>query len=152
MQLITINHHCFISAVRQQDMCLKQCWFIMKGVLWHSSECNFTRCAHEFNQWHVFGDDIKLLPHFTGANVSSDTNELFAYYQGYGIICLTVDVLFCTVQSGGVWQGSNLPTVFAQTNSHCACFCVMSVRVVAENTRQTWASGLDDGNCSVAID
>ena len=34
----------------------EQYWLFIKGVLWHSSECDFTRSAHEFNPQHVFGD------------------------------------------------------------------------------------------------
>ena len=35
---------------------LSQCYLVIKGVLWHSLESNFTRSAHESNPWHVFGD------------------------------------------------------------------------------------------------
>ena len=33
-----------------------QCWLIIKGVLWHSPENNFTRSAHELNLKQLFGD------------------------------------------------------------------------------------------------
>ena len=32
--------------------CLKQCWLIIKSVLWHSPENNFTRIGHELNPYH----------------------------------------------------------------------------------------------------
>ena len=47
----------------QMDLCcqptshyLNQCWHIIKVVLWHSAERNFTRSSHEFNLYHVFSD------------------------------------------------------------------------------------------------
>ena len=42
----------------RQSHYLNQCWLTLKGVLWHSSESNFTRSAHELNQQHVFRDYI----------------------------------------------------------------------------------------------
>ena len=35
---------------------LSQCWFIIKCVLWHSPESNFTKSAHEINLQHVLRD------------------------------------------------------------------------------------------------
>ena len=51
---------------------LNQCWFIIKGILQHSLESNFTKRSpelHPWPWWHVFWDyTLKLLPHLPGAN------------------------------------------------------------------------------------
>ena len=41
---------------------LNQCWLIIKGVLWHSAENNFTKGAHEFNLRRVQRLHLKLPP------------------------------------------------------------------------------------------
>ena len=33
---------------------LSQCWLVIREVLWHSPESDFTRSAHELNRWEVF--------------------------------------------------------------------------------------------------
>ena len=35
---------------------LKQCWLVIRGVMWYSPESNFTRSAHALNLYHVWGD------------------------------------------------------------------------------------------------
>ena len=41
-------------------------WLIIKGVLWHSPEWNFTRSVRQLNLWHVLKITLlKLLPHLT---------------------------------------------------------------------------------------
>ena len=52
---ITILTHCGLPTPYDNiDLCLtapshcvNQCWLIIKGVLWYTPECNFTRNAHE---------------------------------------------------------------------------------------------------------
>ena len=36
---------------------LNQCWLIIKSVLWHSPETNFTKSAHKLNPKYVFQDN-----------------------------------------------------------------------------------------------
>ena len=52
---------------------LNQCWLIIKGVLWHSPESNFTGNAQDINSWNEFEFTIsKLFPHFPGADELND--------------------------------------------------------------------------------
>ena len=48
--------HVMVCCLTAPSQYLGHCRLIIKGVLWHSTENNFTRSAHEINLWHVFRD------------------------------------------------------------------------------------------------
>ena len=53
---------------------LHQCWFIIKGILWHSPESNSTRNARGLN--HVFGD-------YTSKITTTAPSELMSQWLTY---------------------------------------------------------------------
>ena len=47
----------FIACrLMESSHCLNQCWLIIRCVLWHSYEREFTGIVHEFTPQYVFGD------------------------------------------------------------------------------------------------
>ena len=58
---------CCLSAPNHN---LNQCWLVIKDVLWHSWESNFTRSAYELNLLNMCSEItlLKSIPHLPGAN------------------------------------------------------------------------------------
>ena len=50
--LVQVKAWCHFGAKPLSE----QCWLVIKGVLWHSPESDFTRSAHKFSPQHVSGD------------------------------------------------------------------------------------------------
>ena len=56
---------------------LKQCWFIINEVLYHSPESNFIRNTQDINNQNVFENHhLKLQPHIPGTTVTSQVNNI----------------------------------------------------------------------------
>ena len=72
---------------------LNQCWLIIKGVLWHSPERNFTGNAQDINSWNEFEFTIsKLFPHFPGANELNDKLQcLLQLFWCWGLLLKCCD-------------------------------------------------------------
>ena len=47
--LVQVMAYCLMAP----SHCPNQCWIIIKGVLWHRPESNFSRSAYELNPWHA---------------------------------------------------------------------------------------------------
>ena len=58
LSLKVLTQCCLMTPNHYPD----QCWFIIKGVLWHSSENNSTRSAQELILWHMFKITLLKLP------------------------------------------------------------------------------------------
>ena len=49
--LVRVTAYCLIAP----NQCLDQCWLIINGPLWHSSESDFTGNAQNICPWYKFG-------------------------------------------------------------------------------------------------
>ena len=64
-----ISSHVKACCLTAPTHYLNWCRFIIKGVLWHSPESNFTKSTYEFNPLHVSGDyTFKITTTFPGVN------------------------------------------------------------------------------------
>ena len=116
---------------------LNQCWLIIKGVLWHSPESNFTGNAQDINAWNEFEITIlKLFPHFPGANeLNQGSNECLFKLVNNTKVCSVVrnyrkcTIFFPKINAAMQWltacrgsvsrkiQNTNMPVFFCQKNS-----------------------------------
>ena len=138
-------------APSQWDTSLQTIWHCIQRLdyfdaIWCRRACSSLVQAMV---WHQIGD--KSLPEPMLAKIRNAT----WCYRFLRNICYYVTNAMYTI------NGCSAPRRMARIQSaHCVCSSKQSLclllcderPVVAENTRQTWASGLDEGNCSGGID
>ena len=86
---------------------LNQCWLIIKGVLWHSPECNFTRSAwesmHSANERWRYNVTSSLI------GLVHTQNDLYIPYRPVSWYMPLLSLLFCPyrVKNGGSFRKWN---------------------------------------------
>ena len=76
---------------------LNQYWLIIKGVLWHSPESNFTRSAQSMINMYSNTIFLNLLPHFSGPN---------EFMEGYDMTYLKM--FYNTVKYHACWGSADI--------------------------------------------
>ena len=147
-------HHC---TCRTHSRFAPSQWETSLQTIWHCIQCldyfDVIWCRRACSSlvqamaWHRVGD--KSLPEQMYAKFRNAT-WCYSFCEILGIIRLMLGI--------HTIKGCSAPRRMARIQSaHCVCSSKQSLRlllcderpVVAENSRQTWASGLDEGNCAV---
>ena len=103
LTLVQVMAWCLMAPSHYLD----QCWLIIKGVLWHSPECNFTRSAwesmHSANERWRYNVTSSLI------GLVHTQNDLYIPYRPVSWYIPLLSLLFCPyrVKNGGSFRQWN---------------------------------------------
>ena len=85
---------------------LNQCWRIITGVLWYSSQSDATKNAHEFNSLHIFERYTLNSPQ--GPRCSLCVCSQIAFPENFAYLNIKFDLQWRDNERNGIWNHRRL--------------------------------------------